>query len=339
MLIALALGAMCLAARGQAVVRLGIIGLDTSHSIAFTKYINDPQSQDPQVQKYEVVAAYPYGTTVIESASSRIPKYIQEIKGLGVKITGSIAELLEAVDCVLLETNDGHLHLQQALEVFRAGKGCYIDKPLGATLGEAIAIYELAAQYGIPIFSSSALRFSSELAKIRAGEYGRVKGADCYSPHHPEKTHPDFGYYGIHGVEMLYTAMGTGCEVVSRIHGPEGDIVCGRWADGRLGTFRAIYTAPNGYGGTVITEKKKIVSAGKYDGYQPLVREILNFFETGRPPVSREETLEIFACMEASNLSLERGGKYVSIQEAMARGQKEARKLLKKASPGSPGEA
>lgn len=324
-----ALMAAGLSARAQDVVRLGIIGLDTSHSIAFTKIINDKASDDPQVKKFEVVAAYPYGTTVIESASKRIPQYIEEIQPLGVKITSSIEELLGMVDCVFVETNDGHLHLEQALKVFKAGKGCYIDKPLGATLGEVLAIYEMARRYNTPIFSSSALRFASENVKIRAGKYGRVKGADCYSPHHPEKTHPDFGYYGLHGVESLFTVMGTGCEYVSRIHSDEGDIVVGKWKDGRLGSFRAITTGPNVYGGTVITQKKKNIPAGTYEGYQPLLKEILTFFETGKVPVAEEETVEIFAFMEASNLSLKRDGRYVTIDEAMKIGKKEARKMLK----------
>jgi len=135
-------------------VRIGIIGLDTSHSIEFTKIINNPESPDPAIQKYEVVAAYPYGTLTIPSATDRIPSYIEEIQKYGVKITGSIDELLGSVDCVFLETNDGNLHLEQAVQVFKSGKKIYIDKPLGATLGQAIAIYEMAERYGVTFFSS-----------------------------------------------------------------------------------------------------------------------------------------------------------------------------------------
>ena len=310
------------------VVKIGIIGLDTSHSTAFTKYINSPDSTDPQVLAFEVVAAYPYGTQTIESAAKRIPKYIEEVKAMGVNVVDSISELLSMVDCVFIETNDGRLHLEQAVEVFKAGKACYIDKPLGSTLGEAIAIYEMADRYGIPIFSSSALRFSSGSVKLRSGECGDVLGADCCSPHHPEPTHPDFGYYGIHGVESLYTIMGTGCEKVTRMHSDKGDIVVGCWKDGRLGTFRGITEGPNVYGGTVLTDKGN-VAAGTYEGYQCLLKQILTFFETGVPPVSREETIELFAFMKASNMSLERGGKYVTIDEAMKDGLKDAKKILK----------
>ena len=310
------------------VIRLGIIGLDTSHSTAFTELLNG-DGDSPYVKQFEVVAAYPYGSRTIESSYKRIPAYIEEVKKHGVVITESIAQMLEMVDCVLLETNDGRIHLEQAIEVFESGKLCYVDKPAGATLGETIALYRVAQEYGIPIFSSSALRYSPETVKIRNGEYGKVIGADCYSPHHPEPTHPDFGFYGIHGVETLYTVMGTGCKSVSRVHSDHGDIVSGIWEDGRLGTFRAVSVGPNIYGGTVITETGT-GQIGGYAGYMVLLEKILDYFRTGVAPIEPEETVEIFTFMKASNMSLERGGKEVTMEEAYNAGLKDAKKLLKK---------
>lgn len=310
------------------VIKIGIIGLDTSHSTAFTQLLNSDED-NPYVKKFEIVAAYPYGSQTIESSYKRIPGYIEEVKKYGVVITESIAQMLDMVDCVLLETNDGRLHLEQAIEVFKSGKLCYVDKPAGATLGETIALYHAAAEYGIPIFSSSALRYSPENVKIRNGEYGTVLGADCYSPHHPEPTHPDFGFYGIHGVETLYTIMGCGCESVSRVHSEYGDIVSGVWKDGRLGTFRAVSKGPNIYGGTVITENGTI-QAGGYAGYMVLLERILDYFQSGVAPISPEETIEIFAFMKASNMSLEKGGKQVTLEQAYKMGEKDAKKLLKK---------
>ena len=130
----------------QKVMRIGIIGLDTSHSTAFTELINSG-SDETFSKGFRVVAAYPYGSKTIQSSYERIPGYIEKVKANGVEITLSIADLLEKVDCVLLETNDGRLHLEQAVEVFKSGKICYIDKPVGATLGDAIAIYEMAEKY------------------------------------------------------------------------------------------------------------------------------------------------------------------------------------------------
>lgn len=322
MILILSLAAQIMTAQ---VIKIGIIGLDTSHSTAFTRLINSHEIGNGE---FEVVAAYPYGSRTIESAYSRIPKYTEEVKGYGVTVVSSIPELLDMVDCVFLETNDGHMHLEQAAEVFKAGKKIYIDKPVGATLAQAIAIYNLAEKYGITTFSSSAVRFTELNKEIREGKYGEILGADCYSPHHPEASHPDFGYYGLHGVEELYTVMGTGCEAVSRVHSASGDVVTGIWNDGRIGTFRAIVEGPGVYGGKAIT-KKGVIQTGGYTGYQPLLAEILDFFRSGVSPVDKEETLEIFTFMEASNLSLQKGGKMVSLKEVREKAEKEAGKLLK----------
>ena len=311
----------------QDVIKIGIIGLDTSHSTAFTELLNG-DSDDKFVKEFEVVAAYPYGSKTIQSSYERIPGYIEEVKKHGVEITSSIAELLDKVDCVMLETNDGRIHLEQAMEVFKSGKICYIDKPIGATLGQAIAIYEMAEKYNVPIFSSSALRYSPQNQKLRNGEFGKILGADCYSPHKVEPTHPDFGFYGIHGVETLYTLMGTGCESVNRMSSQDADVVVGRWKDGRIGTFRGIKEGPAIYGGTAYTPKGA-VAAGGYQGYKALLEQILKYFQTGISPISKEETIEIFTFMKASNMSKEQNGKIVTMEEAYRKGLKDAQKLIK----------
>ena len=311
----------------QDVIKIGIIGLDTSHSTAFTELLNG-DSDDKFVKEFEVVAAYPYGSKTIQSSYERIPGYIEEVKKHGVEITSSIAELLDKVDCVMLETNDGRIHLEQAMEVFKSGKICYIDKPIGATLGQAIAIYDRAEKYNVPIFSSSALRYSPQNQKLRNGEFGKILGADCYSPHKVEPTHPDFGFYGIHGVETLYTLMGTGCESVNRMSSQDADVVVGRWKDGRIGTFRGIKEGPAIYGGTAYTPKGSI-AAGGYEGYKVLLDQILTFFKTGVAPISKEETIEIFTFMKASNMSKEQNGKIVTMEEAYRKGLKDAQKLIK----------
>ena len=324
----IAASAVSLSVSGQNIIKVGIIGLDTSHSSAFTELMN-ADSDDALARDFQVVAAYPYGSTTIENSFKKIPQNTETVKKYGVKITESISEMLDMVDVVLLETNDGRIHLDQAAEVFKSGKICYIDKPIGATLGQAIAIYELAEKYGIPIFSSSALRYSPQNDDIRAGKFGQVQGADCYSPHFVEPTHPDFGYYGIHGVETLFTVMGTGCKEVVRMNSPEqSDVVVGRWDDGRIGTFRGVMNGTYIYGGNIFTQKGA-VPVGGYEGYKVLLDKIAEFFRTGIAPVSKEETLEIFAFMIASNMSRDRGGKLVTLEEAYKEGAKEARKLLK----------
>lgn len=310
----------------HAQVKVGIIGLDTSHSIAFTKELNGTDKKE-EYKNYQVVAAYPYGSKTIKSSFDRIPGYIEQVKEMGVEIVPSIAELLKKVDYVLLETNDGNLHLEQAYEVFKAGKPVFIDKPLAATLAQSIAIYQLAREYDVPIFSSSAVRFTPQNQQLRAGELGKIVGADTYSPASRELTHPDFGWYGIHGVEGLFTILGPGCVAVNRMSAEGTDVVAGLWSDGRVGTFRGLRTGRNIFGGTVFTDKGA-VPAGGFEGYGVLLDEIVKFFETGVPPITEEETLEIFTFMEASNESKRQEGKIILMEDTYRRGLKEAQQLL-----------
>jgi hypothetical protein len=297
--------------------RVGIIGLDTSHSTAFTKLLNAADA-GPELLGYRVVAAYPQGSLDIESSVKRVPGYTEEVQKLGVEIVGSIRELLGKVDVVLLETNDGRRHLEQALPVLQAGKRMFIDKPVAASLTDAVAIYEAAKKYKVPVFSASSLRYIKGLENVVKSE---VVGADTFSPAVLEKTHPDLFWYGVHGVETLFTVMGTGCKQVSRVHTPDTDIVIGTWHDGRVGTFRGTRTGKHDYGGTVFTQKGNLV-LGPYNGYQPLLLDIVKYFETGAVPVTPEETLEIFAFMEAADESKRRNGAVVTLESVMAKARK-----------------
>ncbi len=291
--------------------RVGIIGLDTSHAIAFTKTLN-AASPDPVYSGYQVVAAYPQGSLDIKSSVDRIAGYTVEIQKYGVQIVSSIEELLKKVDVVMLETNDGRVHLKQAMPVLKAGKRLFIDKPIAASYKDAKALFEASEKYKTPMFSTSSLRYLTGLKEVKEGSIGKVLGAYTFSPSAFESTHPDFYWYGIHGIEMLFTIMGTGCKELSRVHTNEYDVVTGVWEDGRVGTFRGNRAGKNGYGATIFGEKN-IIYLDKFDGYNPLLKEMIVFFDTGIVPVDPKETLEICAFIEASDLSKSSGGAPVSL--------------------------
>lgn len=292
-------------------IRVGIIGLDTSHAIAFAKMLNDPNAP-PELANCRVVAAYPQGSPDIQSSASRVPGYIEQIKKLDVAIVDSIEELLTKVDAVLLETNDGRPHLEQFRLVLKAGKPTFIDKPVAASLKDAVSIYREAKEAGVPVFSSSSLRYGQNTQEVRGGSIGAVTHGETFSPASIEKTHPDLFWYGIHGVESLFTVMGTGCESVQRSTEDGKIVVTGKWKDGRVGIFRE----GKGYGGTARGEKGE-APVGTSSGYRPLLVDIVKFFRTGKPPVSAEETLEIYAFMEAAEESKRRGGMEVSVPEVL----------------------
>jgi hypothetical protein len=300
-------------------LRAGMIGLDTSHVVAFTKLLHNPEARG-DLAGVRVVAAYPGGSPDIPSSRDRVAGYTKQLRDeFGVEIVDSIEALLSKVDVVFLESVDGRPHLEQVRPVLRAKKPVFIDKPVAGSLADAVEIFRLAKEAGVPCFSSSSLRFSPGILGMRNHpKVGRVLGCDAYSPCSLEEHHPDLFWYGVHGVETLFTIMGTGCESVARTHTKDADLVTGVWKGGRIGTYRGIRAGRADYGALVFGSTG-IAPSGGYTGYEPLVVEVCKFFRTGQPPVSAEETLEIFAFMEAADESKRRGGAPVTLESVLAK--------------------
>jgi hypothetical protein len=303
-------------------LRAGIIGLDTSHVAAFTKLLNAKKAK-PELAGIRVVAAFPGGSKDIPASRDRVEGFTKTLRETyGVEIVSSIDELLKKVDVVFLESVDGRPHLEQLKPVFKAHKPVFIDKPVAGTLADAVAIFELAKETKTPCFSSSSLRFSPGILAMRNNpKVGKVLGCSTWGPCELEPHHPDLFWYGVHGVEILYTIMGTGCESVTRVHEKGVDFVTGTWKGGRVGTFRGIRTGAKPYGGMVFGDRG-VAPSGSYAGYEPMVVEIVKFFRTGVAPVSPEETLELFAFMEAADESKRLGGVPVTLASVLKKAKR-----------------
>jgi predicted dehydrogenase len=304
--------------------RVGLIGLDTSHVTAVTTSLNTPK---PGMDwgGYKVVAAYPTkGSADMKESIGRLAGFTDTVKGLGVEIVDSIESLLKKVDVVLLESVDGRRHLQEAIPVLKAGKRMFIDKPMAASLSDAMMIFDASKKYNTPVFSASSLRYIPGAKEIGEGRLGKVMGADSYGHCYIEPHHPDLFYYGIHGVEILYSIMGTGCKSVVRTHLNDSDMVVGTWKDDRIGSFRGTRFGTGTMGATVFGEKG-IQVLDKSPGYDPLWEKIINFFDTGIVPVTADETLEVLAFMEAADESKRNGGTAVELSTVMERARNKAK--------------
>ena len=295
-------------------IRIGLIGLDTSHVTAFTKIINDPKAEGP-LANARVTAAFRGGSADIPSSSERIDKFTDTLtQQYGVKLYPTIAELCKNVDAIMLESVDGRPKVRQAIPVIDAGLPLYIDKPMAGSLADVLFIFDYAKKKGVPIFSSSSLRYGKATQAARAGALGKIMHAETFSPASIEVRHPDLFWYGVHGCESLFTVMGPGCETVQRRSTADGKIeVIGKWKGGRTGIFRE----GKGYGGHAkgTTGEGEV---GKYDGYAPLVVEAVRMFQTGKVPVDPQETIELFAFMEAADESKRRDGKPVKLADIIA---------------------
>jgi len=299
-----------------------MIGLDTSHVPAFAKIFNNPKATG-DIAGIRIVAGYPGGTD-IPASRDRVKGFTEQLRGMGIEILDSIPKLLEKVDVVLLESVDGRIHLQEAIPVIEAGKPLFIDKPVAGSLADAIVIYELAKKHNLPCFSSSSVRFSPGIQELLKNEkLGTIEGAATWGPCTYQEGTPDMFFYGIHGIEPLYALMGTGCQMVTRTQTKDTDLVSGVWKDERIGSYRGIRKNKAEFG-AVAFGSKGIVQTGREGGYEELCAEVGRFFKTGKPPVRAEETIEIFAFMEAADESKRQGGAPVKLASVLAKARAEA---------------
>jgi predicted dehydrogenase len=298
-------------------LQVGIIGFDTSHVPAFTRILND-ESDPHHVSGAKVVCGYPSFSPDIESSHSRVGGFTEEVSTKwDVEMVDSIEELIERVDAVLLESVDGRRHLAEARPVIEAGLPVYVDKPLAHNYEDAAEIVRLADERDCPLFSSSSLRYDANIAAIAADpELGNVRACDAFSPATLHPTNPGLFWYGVHGVEILYTFMGPGCRSLVCNSTDEYDLVVAHWADGRLASMRGTRAGAHDYGATVFGENKvaQTLYSREVPLYAQLLEEIVPFFRSGEPPVDPQETLEMMAFMQAALVSSQQG-REVALQE------------------------
>lgn len=287
-------------------IKFGMLDFDTSHAVEFTRRLNHIGKDEEQfVEGGTVVVGCP-GESVL--SPERIAGFTDQMKKYGVPLVEKPADMIGKVDAVLIESVDGTVHYERAKPFLEAGVPCYIDKPFTCSVADAKKLLDLAAKKKLPMFSSSSLRFAPEVVAYTAdATHGKVFGCVAYSPCSlspiPERNAGLF-HYGIHGVEVLYTIMGPGCERVTATHEKGVDVVTGTWKDGRVGTFRGIRDGAAGYGFVGFAEKGvKAVTVGTGVIYRELLKQIVATFTTGKPPIDPAVTVELVAFIEAANKS------------------------------------
>lgn len=300
------------------VVRVGFIGLDSSHCVAFTELLHrDGNTGD--LAGVKIVAAFPGGNSDFPLSRDRVQGYTEKMRTLGVEIVDSIDALLPMVDAVILGSVDGSQHLEQVEPVLKAGKPVFIDKPLAHNLADALQIQKLAQQSRTPWFSASALRYQKELQELMASDaLGEVVGCDSFGQSRAGVGHADLAWYGVHGIETLYTVMSPGCISVTRLQTDKSEQVTGLWKNGRIGTYRGIreHTHKTGFGASIFGTKSQQQISLPAD-YQGLVIAIAKFFKTRQSPISEDEMIEIFAFIEAADESKRQGGVPVTLASVM----------------------
>lgn len=323
---ALVLAALPAQAEESKVIRVGVIGTDTSHVPAFAGLFANPKG-DPDLTGFKVVAAFPAGSPDLPLSRDRVQKFADQIRDkYGVELVSSIEELLSKVDVVLLQSVDGRVHWKQAAPVLKARKPLFIDKPLTASLADALRIQTLAGETKTPVFTASSARFGQKIRDIQTDKkLGGILGCETYGSCSYLEHHPDMSFYGVHGLEMLYAFMGPGCKTVSRVATPDFDLVTGIWNDGRIGTYRGLRKGKTEFGALVFG-KYGNMTASLFEGYTPMLKEVCKFYRTGQSPVSLEESVEVMAVIDAADESKRQGGAPVNLESLYQKARAEISK-------------
>lgn len=295
-------------------LRLGIVDCDTSHVYQFSRRINHVDiEQDQWVEGAKVVAAFVGASRVTEP--DQVAEYVSAMTETGVELVDSPGDLLGRVDAVLIESNEGGVHRERATPFIKAGLPVFIDKPLASTTADARALVDLAARHGVPLLSASSLRFTSDVKAVRADtSLGALVGVDVHAPAKLHEANPGLFHYGVHGVEMLYTLLGAGCRDVTCVFEEQGEVVTGRWKDGRLGVLRGLRAGANGYGITAYGETAiRTATVDTTSIYRDLLDAVIPVLAGEPSPVAPDELVEVVAFQEAALASARNGGRPVAV--------------------------
>jgi hypothetical protein len=296
-------------------LKLGMIGLDTSHCEAFARILNDNRNPH-HVSGCKVVRAFPGGSDATAFSRDRIASITEKMRdGLGIEIQDSIASMAKGMDGFLIESVDGRQHLEQFRELAEYGKPIFIDKPLACSREDAVAIARIAQKKKIPVMTASAIRFAKGIDDLLDSSTA-VEGCDAFGPMSLPADYPAYYWYGIHTAEILFRFMGKGCRSVRAVHQENSDLIVGEWTDGRIGTLRGNrIEGCNSFGCTAFFKGgyRTGVAAGDPPYYAMLLRKTVPFLKTGKAPIDFEESVEIISFLDAATRSREKGGESVGV--------------------------
>ena len=297
-------------------LRLGIVDLDSSHSVEFSRRFNHAGVDREQwVDGAQVVAAWSGGSLM---APERIPGFQAELEDIGVAIVDSHEQLIEQIDGVLILSLCGNCHLEKARPFLEAGIPTFVDKPFTCSVSDARKIIELAQQNQTTLLNSSALRFSREVKEsgLQNQRLGKTNGAITYGPAKRSDGNPGLFHYGIHSVELLFELLGSGCETVSTTWSEKAEIVTGIWSDGRIGTVRGNRTGVTSYGFIAYCDAGVVSeTVSTRFAYRNLCHEIVKTFESKCPSVTHKSNLDVVRFVLASLKSERSSGQPVSLRD------------------------
>ena len=294
-------------------LKIGLVGLDTSHCLAFTRILQD-SNYEYYLGGGSVTGVFSGGSLLFSLSRDRVQGFTEQLHGqYGIPMYDHIPDLVKDVDALMLLSADGRQHLEQ-FEQMAVGKPVFIDKPLATSTEDASQMIHLAEQTGTPILSCSSLRFAAGMTELLAPGEELV----CCESFGPATVYPDYPglfWYGVHAVDVLFSKLGPACQRVQAISHPTMDAVMGEWQAGQMGIFRGTRFLNNPFGFLMHTNQgaTSCIAKDTPPFYFSLIQKVLEFFNTRQSPVSPAEMFAVIAFIEAAHQSFQKQGQWIDL--------------------------
>jgi hypothetical protein len=291
-------------------LRIGLIGLDSSHCLRFAQQLNDSKTIG-YVPGGKVVVAFPGGSSDWELSFSRVDSFTKTLEdSFGIEMVDSPEEVAERCDLIMITSVDGRVHRKQFERIAHFGKPVFVDKPLAISWEDARSMMELSLSAGVRWFSSSVWRYTSDLVRVVGERGSRITNnpMDIYltGPWPLEPGRHGRFWYGIHSVEIMYSILGTGCLSVNSHREGNVESISGIWSNGRRSVISCEHGEQRNFSGLISSIDQTFpfttIDTAE-DRYAGLLRDLISFGMGGDAPVSPEETVEEVAFLEAACLS------------------------------------
>ncbi len=287
----------------EAGLRVGMVGLDSTHAVWFSRLLND-RGQPWRVEGARVVAAWAGGVAELPLSRERVGGFSRQVRDeFAVELFDSPEAVAERCDLVIVTAVDARTHAALARRLFAAGKPLFIDKPLTTDVAEARTLLDEAEARGVPLWSASALRF---LARV-SGVNNDARRVVLRAPLPFEPAMPGWWWYGLHAVETALALCGPEWREIAWRREGEEEVATLRFANGAEAELRGTRdTYDGGFRLSADGDAERDLLAGPRPFYAPLLEEIVRFGASGRAPVTKREMLATLEAVAEINRRRER---------------------------------
>ena len=276
-------------------IRIGIVGSDNSHALAFAKLANIDRALGDRCAAVGI-----WGADHAQADGIATETKIEKVVDRPEAMVGEI-------DVAVVVDRHGNLHAAHALPFLEQGLPVFVDKPLAISIDDCRRMLDVSARSGSALTSFSALRFAPAIETLAAElpELGAIKAVHFAGPCDFASEYGGPFFYATHVVEMALRLVGDDIETVSAKRNGASVVVLVSWKNGAIGSFSLLGDAAYRFHATLFGADGMAAQEilGGAPTYAKTLEQIVRMAETGERPLTDSQLLrpiEIIHAIEAS---------------------------------------